>query len=317
MSRRSLSHRKPGTELPAGVPAARHRLSAMLGAPDGSGVGNGLLEPMPAADPVADQPDRTRPAATGDSPAAPGLGRAAPGHSPAAPGVRSRTGLRASALLGAVAAVLGGWFWWRAVTGAPEMVPLGDVSSVGVQQQNAGPRPESSQARDGTSSEPTRIIVHVAGAVVRPGVVELPAGSRLHEALTAAGGTTGSAEPDRLNLAAVVEDGQQIVVPERGQPEASSGEAAGSSGQAAGTGGSGSAGTGSAGPGGAAGGTRINLNTAGVEELGTLPRVGPVLAQRIVDWRKQHGRFQTVDELDAVDGVGPKLLETLLPLVRV
>ena len=79
---------------------------------------------------------------------------------------------------------------------------------------------------------------------------------------------------------------------------------------------SGSDGAGSAGSA-AAGGTKINLNTAGIEELSTLPRVGPVLAQRIVDWRKQHGRFQTVDELDAVDGVGPKLLEALLPLVRV
>ena len=65
------------------------------------------------------------------------------------------------------------------------------------------------------------------------------------------------------------------------------------------------------------GGGKINLNTAGVEELGTLPRVGPVLAQRIVDWRQQHGRFKTVQELDAVDGIGPKLLEALLPLVGV
>ena len=62
---------------------------------------------------------------------------------------------------------------------------------------------------------------------------------------------------------------------------------------------------------------KINLNTAGAEELATLPRVGPVLAQRIVDWRTQHGDFQRVEELDAVDGFGPKLLEGLLPLVRV
>jgi competence protein ComEA len=61
----------------------------------------------------------------------------------------------------------------------------------------------------------------------------------------------------------------------------------------------------------------MNLNTASVDELGTLPRVGPVLAQRIVDWRKEHGNFKTVDELDAVDGVGPKMLEALLPLVTV
>jgi competence protein ComEA len=164
----------------------------------------------------------------------------------------------------------------------------------------------------------------VAGAVARPGVVELPPGSRLHDALAAAGGATGSADPDRLNLAAVLEDGQKIIVPEQGQPESSSGAATGpadsgvavSSSEVAGPADSGSDGAGSAGSA-AAGGTKINLNTAGIEELSTLPRVGPVLAQRIVDWRKQHGRFQTVDELDAVDGVGPKLLEALLPLVRV
>ena len=73
--------------------------------------------------------------------------------------------------------------------------------------------------------------------------------------------------------------------------------------------------TGGTGP--VGGGGKVNLNTAGVEELGTLPRVGPVLAQRIVDWRQQHGRFKTVQELDAVDGIGPKLLEALLPLVGI
>jgi competence protein ComEA len=309
MPRPSLLHLKPEPVAPDGVPAARHRLSATLGGPDGTGPdirpgtrpGTGLLDStdqaglLHPADGARDQSDDGR---------------------PATPGVRHRTGLRAAALLGAVAVVLGGWFWWNAVTGAPDVVPLSDVSSAGIHQQDAGPRAQSSPAPDGTNPEPVRITVHVAGAVARPGVVELPAGSRLHEALAAAGGPTGSAEPDRLNLAAVVEDGQKIVVPERGQPGPVSGDATGSSGGDAGpadSGGAGSGSSGSVGP----GGSKINLNTAGVEELGTLPRVGPVLAQRIVDWRKQHGRFQSVDELDAVDGVGPKLLEALLPLVRV
>ncbi|MCU1555843.1 MAG: hypothetical protein JWM13_3329 [Arthrobacter sp.] len=305
MSRRSLFHLNPGTEPPPGIAAARHRLSASLGGPDGTGHATGLLQPIPVADPLADQPDGPR---------------------PAVPGVRRRTGLRASALLGAVAVVLAGWFWWGAVTGAPEVVPLSDVSSAAVQQENAGPRTESSPAQDSTRPDPTTITVHVAGAVVRPGVIELPAGSRLHEALTASGGATGLAEPDQLNLAAVLEDGQKILVPEQGQPEASSEDAddaadAGGSGSDgpgnSSSGGASDAGSGSAGTRGADGGSRINLNTAGIEELGTLPRVGPVLAQRIVDWRRQHGRFQTVAELDAVDGIGPKLLETLLPLVRV
>ena len=62
---------------------------------------------------------------------------------------------------------------------------------------------------------------------------------------------------------------------------------------------------------------KVNINTAGVEQLATLPRVGPVLAQRIVEWRAEHGNFRRVEELDAVDGVGPKMLAALLPLVRV
>jgi competence protein ComEA len=156
------------------------------------------------------------------------------------------------------------------------------------------------------------IVVHVAGAVGNPGVVELPAGSRLHHAIEAAGGSTAAADLDRLNLAAALEDGQKILVQERGSPEAA--DPAGPS--------DGSAAPGPAGTGGTEAGRtgpaqKINLNTAGAEELATLPRVGPVLAQRIVDWRKQHGRFGTVQELDAVDGVGPKLLEALLPLVSV
>jgi competence protein ComEA len=296
--------RTPGTEPQAGVSAARHRLSATLGVPEDPGSGTGLLAAVPAADPFAGHPD---------------------GPGPAAPGVRRRTGLRGAALLGVVAAVLAGWFWWQAGAGAPEVVPLSDVSSAGVQQQDVQREDnqrrgtvasaDSSPPREGAGPDPGRITVHVAGAVVRPGVVELPSGSRLHEALTAAGGATGSADPDRLNLAAVLEDGQKILVPERGQPEDPlAGPAGPADPGSAGTGGTGGGGTAS---GGASGGGKININTADVEELGRLPRVGPVLAQRIVDWRKQHGRFQTVNELDAVDGVGPKLLEALLPLVRV
>ncbi|MGY2746437.1 ComEA family DNA-binding protein [Pseudarthrobacter sp. O4] len=289
MSRRSLPRRKPGAELPAGVTAARHRLSATLGGPEAAGRPAGLLN-LPPADGAFEDPRGEMPSAGS--------------------GLRRRTGLRAAALLGAVAAVLGGWFWWRAATGAPEVVPLSEVSSAGVQQPDTGPGIEVSPSQNETGGEAKGITVHVAGAVARPGVVELPAGSRLHEAIAAAGGPTGAAAPDRLNLAAVLEDGQKIVVPEVGQPDASSGQAAGPEG-------SGSAGADSADGSAGTGGGKINLNTAGAEELGTLPRVGPVLAQRIVDWRKQHGRFQTVEELDAVDGVGPKLLETLLPLVRV
>ncbi|QCB98996.1 hypothetical protein E5206_11985 [Arthrobacter sp. PAMC25564] len=212
--------------------------------------------------------------------------------------------MRAAVLVAVLAAVLGGWFWWRVATGTPEGIPLSEVSPASGQRPSAGGG--DADAPSGAGSAAGQIIVHIAGAVAKPGVVELPQGSRLHEAIDAAGGSTAAADPDRLNLAAVLEDGQKVLVPVRGDPaEPGPGEAGGESGSGAGE-------SGSRAPGG-----KIDLNTAGVEELGTLPRVGPVLAQRIVDWRKQHGRFKTVHELDAVEGVGPKMLEALLPLVRV
>lgn len=150
------------------------------------------------------------------------------------------------------------------------------------------------------------VIVHVAGAVASPGVVTLPAGSRVFQAVAAAGGATAEADLGRLNLALVLDDGQKILVPRHGEPlppaaEGGGGPAAGGSQAGAATG----------------AGSKVNINTAGVEELDALPKVGPVLAQRIVDWRKEHGAFKTPEELDAVDGVGPKMLEALLPLVTV
>ncbi|MGX9900794.1 helix-hairpin-helix domain-containing protein [Arthrobacter sp. SA17] len=146
-------------------------------------------------------------------------------------------------------------------------------------------------------------MVHVAGAVQTPGVVELPAGSRIHEAVGAAGGSTPGADLNRLNLAAVLGDGQKVHVPLVGEQLSAGPGADGNADPSAGSG--------------AASTDKMDLNTASVDELGTLPRVGPVLAQRIVDWRKEHGNFKTIEELDAVDGVGPKMLEALLPLVRV
>jgi len=160
-------------------------------------------------------------------------------------------------------------------------------------------------------------VVHVAGAVAAPGVIRLQQGSRVDDAIAAAGGAAPDADVNRLNLALAVEDGQKIYVPRQGEPASSAAESSGSGGTGPGgmdPGGVGSTGTGQAG--GAAGG-KINLNTAGAAELDTLPKVGPVLAQRIVDWRKDHGPFKSVEELDAVDGVGPKMLEALLPLVTV
>jgi competence protein ComEA len=137
--------------------------------------------------------------------------------------------------------------------------------------------------------------------VARPGVEELPVGSRVSDAVEAAGGATAKADLSGLNLARVLVDGEQVKVPEPGEVVATPG---GGGGAAPGAGGG--AGT---------GGVVVPLNTADVSTLDTLPGVGPVLAQRIVDWRTAHGRFTTVDELAEVSGIGQKLLAQLRPLV--
>ncbi|WP_312875920.1 helix-hairpin-helix domain-containing protein [Arthrobacter terrae] len=169
------------------------------------------------------------------------------------------------------------------------------------------PGPSSPTAGNSGSS----VLVHVAGAVVHPGVVELPSGSRVYQAIAAAGGELPEAAADAVNLAAVLQDGEQLFIRTKDQAAAVPGPGAQS----------GAAGAAGPPPGGAVigptAGTIVDLNTAGLAELMTLPRVGPVLAQRILDFRRQHGTFATAQELDAVDGIGPKLLASLLPLLRV
>lgn len=239
-----------------------------------------------------------------------------PDDSPAQSHIRWRTGRRAAALLCVVAALFLGWFWWQAVNATSEVSPLGSVTAAEPgdvpapePETGAGPAPDDSPGGPAGDSGGNLIIVHVAGAVVRAGIVELPQGSRLHEAIAAAGGGAPDADPNQLNLAAVLEDGQKVLVPRQGEtvpagsaPTVDSGAPGGPAGGGNGT---------------APAEGKINLNTAGADELATLPRVGPVLAQRIVEWRAEHGRFQRVEELDAVDGIGPKMLAALLPLVRV
>ena len=148
------------------------------------------------------------------------------------------------------------------------------------------------------SSTPT-ILVHVIGAVRSPGVVTLPEGSRVTDAIGAAGGLAASADPEELNLAAVVGDGSQLVIGTRARPR----------GELRGVDDGGTAGTG-------AGGDEVSLNSATVEQLETLPGVGPVTASKIMAWRKEHGRFASVAELQEVDGIGPKTYAEIAPHVR-
>jgi competence protein ComEA len=150
------------------------------------------------------------------------------------------------------------------------------------------------------------VTVHVVGQVKRPGVLHVPGGSRVADAVAAAGGAGAGADPSAINLARVVVDGEQIRVPKLGEQSVGSGAVV--------------AGTGTSSVGSADGSTAgvlVNLNSASVADLDQLPGVGPVLAQRIVDWRAEHGRFASVDELGEVSGIGDKIFAQLRPKVTV
>ncbi|NLE21808.1 MAG: twin-arginine translocation signal domain-containing protein [Actinobacteria bacterium] len=137
------------------------------------------------------------------------------------------------------------------------------------------------------------VMVYVCGAVRSPGVVRLPAGARVTDALQLAGGPTAKAELAAVNLAAPVTDGQQIVVPEEG------------SGAATQAGGVASAGAVGAAPAeGSASGALVNINTATLEELDALDGVGPSTAQKIIDYRTANGGFKTIEEIKEVPGIG-------------
>ncbi len=165
-----------------------------------------------------------------------------------------------------------------------------------------------------------RVTVHVAGAVRRPGLYRLPAGSRVDDAVRRAGGPARRADLAAINLAAKVEDGRQVLVPQRVAVPGADGAGPGSAGGVAATaGGGGASGGGVGAVGGATGAAAapVNLNTATLEQLDTLDGVGPGIAQRILDYRQQHGGFGRVEELGEVPGIGAKRLATLTPLVTV
>jgi competence protein ComEA len=133
--------------------------------------------------------------------------------------------------------------------------------------------------------------VHVLGQVARPGLYLLDHGDRVADALAVAGGTLDDADLAAVNLARLLADGEQVVVPKIGEAPSASTDAAGDG--------------------------IIDLNTADQAALETLPRIGPALAQRILQWRDDNGRFASVDDLLAVPGIGEKLLAGLRDLVRV
>lgn len=156
-------------------------------------------------------------------------------------------------------------------------------------------QPPARAALSATPAAPRTVVVHVVGAVRRPGLYELAEGSRIDEAIKRAGGPKPKAALELVNLAAPIADGQQILVPARGN--ITGGPAATVPAQGLPT-------------------AKVHLNTATLEQLDTLPGVGPVTAQKILDYRTEHGSFQSVEELDAVSGIGPARLEQLKPLVE-
>lgn len=173
------------------------------------------------------------------------------------------------------------------------LVALGVTVVVGILQAGTG-APEVVPVDEATTDVSAgTLYVHVSGAVARPGLYRLEGGARLVDAVAAAGGFADDADDSGVNLARPVSDGEQVVVPVAGAaPPATSTPG-----------------------GGVAGDARVNLNTATVAELDTLPRVGPAIAQRIIDWRTANGRFSAVDDLLSVPGIGEKMLESLRPLV--
>src|SRR4051812_7310442 len=168
----------------------------------------------------------------------------------------------------------------------------------------AAPAPTSPQGVRARPREAPRIWVDVAGAVRRPGLYSLPAGARVAAALERAGGVRSRAERAAVNLAAKLADGQQVLVPLRGR--------SGPAGAAAGASASGSAAAGGAAAGEPSGsGARTSLSSATQEQLEQLDGIGPALAQRIIEYRDQHGGFRSIDELQEVSGIGEKRFDAL------
>jgi competence protein ComEA len=172
----------------------------------------------------------------------------------------------------------------------------------------------SASAKPGPSTTDGPVVVSVVGLVHKPGLVTLAPGARIADALTAAGGALDGADLIGLNMARRVADGEQIIVgiaAAPGQPTAMGSSTSSGPATAAPTDAPSTAGKPSA------SGGLVDLNTATVEELDTLPGIGPVTAAAIIAWRDANGRFTSVDQLGDVDGIGPARLEKLRALVRV
>jgi competence protein ComEA len=214
--------------------------------------------------------------------------------------VRADPGRAGALALGAIAAVAVLITVFTLIRDEPAPVSSANLPAVEM-VSSASPRPES----------PQPVVVSVVGLVHKPGLVTVTAGARVADALEAAGGVADGADTLGLNMARRVADGEQVVVglaPVPGQRAAlASSVTPGAQGEP--TAGAAPPDSGAAGP--------VDLNTATLEQLDTLPGIGPVTAAAIVAWRDEHGSFDSVEQLGDVDGIGPARLDKLRDLVRV
>lgn len=291
-------------------PAARDGRAPDFGDRDFGDAGiDGSVDPGIGA---ASRPDDDPPPVWSADPLAVPLGRAAPAGFRPHVGERAlaalsphRRAVKALAVVAAFVVVMSAFLAWRArpstVTVAPGATIAVTAGTLGVPPTNAGPTVLPSAS---ATSAATMLVVAVEGKVRHPGLVRLPLGSRIADAIEAAGGAEPGTDLSFVNLAQKVVDGELIVIGITPPP----GVAA-------------TSGTGSSGAGGSSGtaqpGAPINLNTATEADLDTLPGIGPALAQRIIEYRTQHGAFRSVDELRNVSGIGDAKFAEIKDLVTV
>ena len=289
--------------VPERPPESPPRPSVSDGASDRAGPSDAARRPS------GSRRSSPRPAADAAAPDHPEVPERSPGPSSDGRLLTTLTAFRRPhlvvvAVVVAVGILVAGWAVLRArPVAVADTPPVASSAPTGVPTKN----PVEPGRSAGPSPSTAGVIVHVLGAVRKPGLVTLAAGSRVQDAIAAAGGLTAKADPGELNLAQAVTDGQEIVVGTKNKPagEVRNGTAGGSSG------GSGS-GSGTGGP-----GQPVDLNTASQSELEELPGVGPVMAGKILAWRTENGRVSRVEELQEIDGVGPKTYAKLASLCRV
>jgi competence protein ComEA len=213
---------------------------------------------------------------------------------------------RAGVAVLVVVAVVAGFAWYRIGLGSSGTEDAAASAASEAPEAPGAPASAAPSSTDPAGSVPPTeggdVTVHVAGAVARPGVVELPGGGRVIDAVEAAGGGLPDADLDRMNLAARLVDGQRVLVQRVGEPPAPADPSAGPTTP-----------SGGAGPTGAP----ISLNTATQEQLETLPGIGPTLAEAIITERDRRGGFRSVNELRDVRGIGDKRFADLEGLVTV